>query len=92
MFEQVQRQEQRTIIAARSEAAAEFVAVTLQAHGVPAHTRAYFHAYPSVDWVEGFSVQVQLEDEARARQLLRDLAHGRDDLAEVEDPASGDPA
>ena len=89
MFEQVQRQEQATVVAARTEAAAEMLAVMLRAHGIDAHTRAYFHAYPSLDWVEGYSVQVQLEDEATARQLLRDLAATGPDAVEVTDPPAG---
>ena len=71
------------IVVCRSEAAAEFIAATLATHGVQAQTRAYFHAYPSVDWVEGYSVSVQLEDEARARQLLADLS--RDDAVLLDD-------
>lgn len=62
------------VVACRTEAAAQFVAATLAAHGVQAQTHAYFHAIPSVDWVEGFTVAVTIADEAEARRVLRDLS------------------
>lgn len=77
------QQEQAYIAACQTEAAAQFVVVTLAAHGVQAATHAYFHAIPSVDWVEGFRIGVAEEDVAEARRILQDLS--RDDVAPLDD-------
>lgn len=66
--------EQAHVAIAATEVAAEVVAATLAAHGVQAMTHAYFHAYPSVDWVEGYRVAVAEEDAEEARRILRDLS------------------
>ena len=53
-------------------ARAEFIQVTLAAHGITA-TLTPASIYPSVDFVEGRGISIQLEDEARARQILEEL-------------------
>lgn len=55
-------------------AAADLIAATLAAHGIRAGSHAYFHAYPSVDWVEGYRVTVADADEAAARRVLEALS------------------
>lgn len=74
----------QNVVVTATPAAADFVAVTLAAHGIRATTMAYDHAYPSVDWVRGYRIGVPEEDAARARQIL-DALSGRDDVA-VLDP------
>jgi hypothetical protein len=86
MFEQVQRQQQATVVAARTEASAQVIALTLRAHGIEASTRWYSHLYPALEWVEGYAVSVREEDEQRARSLLRKLAATGPDAVEVDDP------
>jgi hypothetical protein len=48
---------------------AEFIQVTLAAHGIQA-TLSASAIYPSVDFVEGIGVFVRQEDETRANQIL----------------------
>lgn len=57
---------------ASSTARAEFLQVTLAAHGITA-TMSARSIYPSVDFVEGIGVFVQQEDEARANEILAAL-------------------
>ena len=63
--------EQRSccVVTARSAARAEFIQMTLAAHGLSA-TVAVPSVYPSVDFVEGVGVFVQAEDEERARSII----------------------
>ena len=66
-FHQESRQ---TVVAhARSSSRAEFIQVTLAAHGIPAAFQASA-IYPSVDFVEGRAVSVEIENVARAREIL----------------------
>lgn len=67
-------QQRAHVVVCETEAAAQFIVATLAAHGVQAQTHAYFHAIPSVDWVEGFTVGVAVADEAEARRVLNDLS------------------
>lgn len=67
-------QETRSVVVAhsRSAARAEFLQMTLAAHGITAVMEASA-IYPSVDFVEGRGVAVKIEDEAKARQILDTL-------------------
>ncbi|MDQ3646761.1 MAG: hypothetical protein M3345_07490 [Actinomycetota bacterium] len=51
---------------------AEFIQVTLAAHGIQA-TISASAIYPSIDFVEGIGVFVREEDEARANEILTAL-------------------
>lgn len=67
-----------TVVAhARSFARAEFVQVTLAAHGIAATLQAS-SIYPSVDFVEGRGISVRMEDAAKAQQIVADLGLGDD--------------
>jgi hypothetical protein len=66
-------------------ARAEFIQVTLAAHGITA-TLTPSSIYPSIDFVEGRGIAVQLEDEGRARQVLESLG-----LAGDPPPAESNP-
>lgn len=85
MFEQVQRQQDRHVVVANSQATADFLATTLAAHGIHASHHAYSHPYPSVDWAQGYRVTVAAADADEARAVLAALS-GRDDLALLDDP------
>ncbi|MFA9429285.1 hypothetical protein [Egicoccus sp. AB-alg2] len=74
VYEQVQRQEHRPVVALGSQPAAELLVTTLRVHGIEAMT-APASVYPSIDWVEGHVVAVAEADLERARELLRDLGH-----------------
>ncbi len=71
------RHEQRSIVVvnAPSAARAELIQMTLAAHGISA-TMGVPSVYPSVDFVEGVSVSVRIEDELRAREVLNALGLG----------------
>jgi hypothetical protein len=82
------RQEEKTVVIASvvSAARAEFLQVTLAAHGITS-SYAPFSMYPSVDFVEGVGVSVRIEDELRARQILSTLGLDSDpETPESEDP------
>lgn len=66
--------EQRSCIVATapSTSRAEFLQVTLAAHGITA-TMTPRSIYPSVDFVEGIGVLVRGEDESRANEILASL-------------------
>lgn len=66
--------EQRSCVVATAPviSRAEFIQVTLAAHGIQA-TLSASAIYPSVDFVEGIGVFVQQEDEARANEILAAL-------------------
>ena len=68
------RHEQRSSVVATapSAARAEFLQITLAAHGITA-TMTPRSIYPSVDFVEGIGVIVQEADEDRANEILRAL-------------------
>jgi hypothetical protein len=68
------RDEQKSIVVAYAHSAsrAEFIQMTLAAHGITATVTAA-SVYPSVDFVEGRGVSVQIENEARARGILEAL-------------------
>ncbi len=83
-IEDLQYQQQAPIAVASSLASAELVAATLRVNGIEASVANYFSVYPSIEWVEGWRVTVAIEREAAARDLLREVAAQRDDLAEVE--------
>lgn len=69
--------EQRSccVVTARTVSRAEFIQMTLAAHGISATTAAS-SVYPSVDFVEGVGVFVQAEDEERARSIIETLGLG----------------
>ena len=71
--------ERRSVVIAEfhTVARAEFVQVTLAAHGITA-TFAPCSMIPSVDFVEGRGIAVLLEDEARAREILERLGLAND--------------
>ena len=68
------RFEQRSCVVATapSAARAEFLQITLAAHGITA-TMTPRSIYPSVDFVEGIGVIVQETDEERANEILTKL-------------------
>ena len=85
-----QHENRNTIVAhARSTARAEFVQMTLAAHGISAVLTAS-SIYPSIDFVEGRAVSVQIENEGRAREILKTL--GLDDEPPPGDQPSPEPA
>ena len=63
---------QSVVAHARSASRAEFIQVTLAAHGIPAAFQAS-SVYPSVDFVEGRAVSVESENVARALEILETL-------------------
>lgn len=65
------------VATAKSVTRAEFVQMTLAAHGISA-TTAIPSLYPSVDFVEGVRVFVQPEDEERARSIVDALGLATD--------------
>lgn len=78
-----QEQAQPAVVAVcSSAAAADLVATTLSVNGVTASTSAYSRVYPSVDWVEGYRVEVAADDAAGARALLAGIE--RDDVVPLE--------
>lgn len=81
-----QEQRHRTIMVAETAAEADLIAATLSAHGIEASTTTptYVGAYPSVDWVRGYRVEVPTNQIDRARDVLDALA-GRSDVATVDD-------
>lgn len=66
--------EQRSCVVATAPVVsrAEFIQVTLAAHGIQATVSASA-IYPSIDFVEGIGVFVRQEDEARANEILAAL-------------------
>lgn len=68
------RFEQRSCVVATapSAARAEFLQITLAAHGITA-TMTPRSIYPSIDFVEGIGVIVQEGDEERANEILTKL-------------------
>lgn len=60
------------VATAPSASRAEFLQITLAAHGITA-TMSPRSIYPSVDFVEGIGVFVAQEDEARANEILTAL-------------------
>lgn len=66
-------QRSRCVVTAPSASRAEFIQMTLAAHGVSATIAAPSSAYPSVDFVEGIGVFVRSEDEERARSIIDTL-------------------
>ena len=74
MFEEVQRQEQSPVVVVATQAEADLLVATFQVHGLHGMSMMA-SAIPSLDWLEGFAVQVPAEEEARARTLLRELGH-----------------
>ena len=60
------------VATAPSASSAEFIQITLAAHGITA-TMSPRAIYPSVDFVEGIGVFVQEEDEERANEILSAL-------------------
>lgn len=54
-------------------AEAEFVKMSLVAHGFEATTSVSDPAHPSLDFVQGMSVMVPAEDEEAALELLGNL-------------------
>lgn len=69
-----------------TKASADFVTATLAAYGIQTTVSWTFHAYPSLGWVEGYSVTVVAENEAEARALLSALS--RDDVLEPPPPGT----
>lgn len=84
MYEQAQRQ--RTIVVVETAAEAHLIATTLAAHGIEASTTApsYVGAYPSVDWVRGYHVEVPAHEIDRAHDVL-DALSGPSDVATVDE-------
>jgi len=74
MFEQVQRQEQAPVVVVATKAEADLLVATFQVHGLQGMS-IMASAIPSLDWLEGFAVQVPTEQEHRARTLVRELGH-----------------
>lgn len=74
MFEQVQRQEQSPVVVVATQAEADLLVATFQVHGLHGIS-IMASAIPSLDWLEGFAVQVSAAEEQRARTLLRELGH-----------------
>lgn len=66
-----------------SRAGADFVAVTLAAHGIDAHAVWIYDVYPSLGWVEGYRVTVASGAEEEARRVLAALS--RDDVSPLPD-------
>ena len=66
--------EQRSCVVATapSTARAEFLQITLAAHGITASMSARA-IYPSIDFVEGIGIFVREEDETRANEILSTL-------------------
>lgn len=60
------------VATAPSAARAEFLQITLAAHGITA-TMTPRAIYPSVDFVQGIGVVVQEADEQRANEILNTL-------------------
>ena len=60
------------VATAPSSSSAEFIQITLAAHGITA-TMSPRSIYPSVDFVEGIGVFVQQEEEERANEILKSL-------------------
>lgn len=81
MFEQADRQQQRTIALAASQSSAELVVTSLAAHGVRAALTAIDRAYPSINWAQGYRVVVAADEEQEARRILAALSG--DDVVEV---------
>lgn len=83
VYEQEQRH--RTIMVAETAAEADLIATTLAAHGIAASTAApsYVGAYPSVDWVRGYHVEVPAHEIDRARDVL-DALSGASNAAPVD--------
>lgn len=74
MFEQdPQLQEVRVVAVCRSEASADLLAMALQIQGVTAHAAFSRNPYPSLDWVEGYRVNVGEDELERALEALRGL-------------------
>ena len=74
VFEQVQRQEQAPVVVVATQSEADLLVATFQVHGLNG-LAIMASAIPSLDWLEGFAVQVPAEEEQRARELLRELGH-----------------
>jgi hypothetical protein len=74
--------EQRTTVVAKAATSsdADFVKVTLAAHGFQAAVSARSVVFPSVDFVEGFDVSVRSEDAEAARGILTALGLTGDDV------------
>ena len=60
------------VAVSRTRARAEFLQMTLAAHGLAA-SYAPCSMIPSVDFVQGMGVSVRTEDEAKARSILEAL-------------------
>jgi hypothetical protein len=74
MFEQVQYRHQAPLVVMSQQADADLLVATLQIHGFEAFVMPS-SAFPSLDFVEGRAVTVQLERFAEAAELLRELGH-----------------
>jgi hypothetical protein len=70
----IHRQEQQSVVVATAPTAseAEFVQMTLIAHGIEAVVSPRDLAHPSLDFVQGVRVSVRPEDVEAARALLGD--------------------
>lgn len=71
------------VVVCESQTAAEFVVVTLAAHGVSAHAAYICGPFPSIDWAEGYGVTVDEDDIEVARRILSALS-GRDDIVTLD--------
>lgn len=74
MFEQVQRDERAPVVVVATQADAELLVTTLGVHGVEASVTST-SMFPSLDYVEGRAVAVQLAQWSEAATLLRGLGH-----------------
>lgn len=81
-----QEQRLRTVMVAETAALADLIATTLAAHGIEASTAAtgFAGAYPTVDWVRGYHVEVPAHEFGRAREVLDALSE-RSDVAMVDE-------
>ncbi|HVL33261.1 MAG TPA: hypothetical protein VM600_06735 [Actinomycetota bacterium] len=66
--------ERKTVVArAATQAEAELIKMTLAAHGYQAFIAPASSVFPSVDFVEGRGILVQLENEGAARAILKSV-------------------
>ncbi len=68
-----ERQQTGTVRTFMTRTEADVLAMTLIAHGIPAHVYESGSQHPSLDWVEGIKVVVAADDLERALQLLAGL-------------------
>ena len=86
MFEQVQREERAPVVVVARAADADLLVTTLGVHGIDASVSST-SVFPSLDFVEGRAVVVELTRWSEAAHLLRGLGH--EPLPAPTGPATG---